>query len=209
MNEQAMQHIGQAGLVAIVRGQFTVDQLLKIGETLLTAHISVLEITLNTSDVLVAIERLRRELGAALIGAGTVRTAVQFHDAYNAGAQFTVAPNFDLATVTAAQAANCLHLPGVFTATEAETAFRAGCPLLKLFPSDSMGPGYLKALRAPLDDVQFVPTGGISAANIKEYRRAGAFACGIGSTLITGPTQSLAELSLRAYALRQAWEAGS
>ena len=51
-----MQHIGQAGLVAIVRGQFTVDQLLKIGETLLTAHISVLEITLNTTDALMAID---------------------------------------------------------------------------------------------------------------------------------------------------------
>jgi 2-dehydro-3-deoxyphosphogluconate aldolase/(4S)-4-hydroxy-2-oxoglutarate aldolase len=69
------------------------------------------------------------------------------------------------------------------------------------------GPAYLKALRAPLDDIRFVPTGGISAENIGDYRRAGAFACGIGSALVSKPGQSMVELAQRARALRQAWEA--
>jgi 2-dehydro-3-deoxyphosphogluconate aldolase/(4S)-4-hydroxy-2-oxoglutarate aldolase len=124
----------------------------------------------------------------------------------NAGARFSVAPNFDAEAVALAQANNFLHLPGVFTATEAETAVRAGCRLLKLFPSDMLGPRYLKALRAPLDDIQFVPTGGISAANIGDYRRAGAFACGIGSALVSNPAQSVSELAERARALRRAWD---
>lgn len=196
-----------AGLIAIVRGQFSLEQLLAIGETVAAAGIVALEITLNTSNALAAISQLRRRLGnGVLVGAGTVRTAVQLQQALNAGAQFTVAPNFDRETAVLAQEHHFLHLPGVFTATEAETAFRAGCLVLKLFPSDMMGPAYLKALRAPLDDVHFVPTGGISAANIGDYRRAGALACGIGSALVAGPAQSLTELEQRAKALRRAWD---
>ena len=70
-----------------------------------------------------------------------------------------------------------------------------------------MGPKYLKALRAPLNDIEFVPTGGISAANVGDYVSAGAVGLGIGSALISGPDQSLAELAARAKALREAWDA--
>jgi Entner-Doudoroff aldolase len=205
--EQTISHIGKDGLIAIVRGRFTLDQLQAIAETLATAGITVLEITLNTSNALPALEQLRRRFeGTLVVGAGTVRTVDQFRDAIVAGAKFTVAPNFDRETVAAATAHEILHLPGVFTATEAETAHRAGCRLLKLFPSDMLGPAYLKALRAPLDDLRFVPTGGITAANAGQYRRAGAFACGIGSALVTGPGQSLTELAQRARELRLAWD---
>jgi 2-dehydro-3-deoxyphosphogluconate aldolase/(4S)-4-hydroxy-2-oxoglutarate aldolase len=203
----AINHIKQDGLIAIVRGEFTVAQVLAIGETLAAAAITVLEITLNTRDALTAIEQLRgRFANTLLIGAGTVRTAAQWHDARNAGAQFTVAPNLDMGTVAAAHQYNFLHLPGVFTPTEAETAFRAGCQVVKLFPCDAMGPKYLKALRAPLDDIAFVPTGGITTDNIAAYRRAGALACGIGSALVTHPGQPLDELRQRGEALRRAWD---
>lgn len=205
--QTGIEQIKTCGLIAIVRGQFTVEQVLTIGETLAAAAVTVLEITLNTSDALLAIAQLRgRFSDSLLIGAGTVRTVAQWHQAYNAGAQFTVAPNLDLATVAAANEHQFLHLPGVFTATEAETAYRAGCRVLKLFPSDAVGPSYLKALRAPLDDVAFVPTGGITSANVGEYRRAGALACGIGSALVSGPGQGLPELRWRAESLRQAWD---
>lgn len=208
--EAELQQITRHGIIAIIRGQFSPEQVLADGETLTAAGIVVLEVTLNTSNALTAIEQLRQHFeDDLLIGAGTVRTADQLHQALDSGAQFSVAPNFDLETVAEALARNFLHLPGVFTATEAETAVRAGCRLLKLFPSDVLGPRYLKALRAPLDDIQFVPTGGIAAANIGEYRRAGAVACGIGSALVSGPDQPLAELRQRAHALRQAWEAAA
>ncbi|MCI0397486.1 MAG: bifunctional 4-hydroxy-2-oxoglutarate aldolase/2-dehydro-3-deoxy-phosphogluconate aldolase [Chloroflexi bacterium] len=205
--DEVVKEIGRQGVMAIVRGRFTLEQLAAVSETLAAAGVTILEITLNTTNALVAIEQLRRRFGdSVLVGAGTVRTVEQLDQAMNAGAQFTVAPNFDQDTVAGALASGLLHLPGVFTATEAETAHRAGCQLLKLFPSDMLGPGYLKALRAPLDDVDFVPTGGISAANIGQYRRAGAFACGIGSALVKGPEQPLAELAERTGALRRAWE---
>jgi 2-dehydro-3-deoxyphosphogluconate aldolase/(4S)-4-hydroxy-2-oxoglutarate aldolase len=206
--ESEINTIGTQGVIAIVRGQYSLEQILAIGQTMAEAGLSILEITLNTSNALPAIEKLRAEFGGdLLVGAGTVRTAEQLQQAMDAGATFTVAPNFDLETVALAVNNDFLHVPGVFTATEAETAVRAGCQLLKLFPSAMFGPAYLKALLAPLDDIRFIPTGGITAANIGDYRRAGAFACGIGSALVSKPGQTMVELAERARTLRLAWEA--
>ena len=155
-----------------------------------------------------AIRQLRTQFGDQMVvGAGTVRTAEQLEEAVAAGAQFTVAPNLDLATVKAAQRHNLLHLPGVFTPTDAQNAFVAGCRMVKLFPSEIVGPRYIKAIRAPLDDIEIVPTGGISAENVAEYVKAGIVAAGIGSALVTGPNQDLADLANRARTLRQAWNA--
>lgn len=208
--DETLGQIGAAGVIAIVRGDFGADALLSLGETLAGAGIRVLEITLNTPGALAAITQLRQRLGGGmLVGAGTVRTAAQWEAALDAGAQFTVAPNFDPATVVAALARGVLHLPGVFTPTEAEVAHRIGSPLLKLFPADLLGPGYLKALRAPLDDLRIVPTGGVTVENIAAYRRAGAFACGIGSALVAGPEQSPGEVQQRAQVLLRAWESGA
>ncbi len=202
----ASRWIKSDGLIAIVRGNFPLSHLLAIAETLHANGLAVMEITLNSAGALEAIGLLREQAGDdMLIGAGTVRTAADLEAALAAGAQFTVAPNFDAATVQWAQARGMLHLPGVFTATEAETAFRAGCRMVKLFPSDVVGPKYLAALRAPLPDIEFVPTGGIDRHNIAEYRRLGSAAAGIGSALVTGPQQTMADLAERAQALRQGW----
>lgn len=195
------------GLVAIVRGDFPVERTLAIADVVRDAGVSILEVTLNTTGALEAIAALREGQGERmLIGAGTVRSLAQWRAALDAGAQFTVAPSFHAEVVAAALAADCLHLPGVFTPTEVETAVRAGCGVVKLFPVDAVGPAYLKALRAPLDDVDFAPTGGINADNIAAYRKAGAVAVGIGGSLVAGPAQSLDDLAARARALRAAWE---
>ncbi|MEM7113238.1 MAG: bifunctional 4-hydroxy-2-oxoglutarate aldolase/2-dehydro-3-deoxy-phosphogluconate aldolase [Chloroflexota bacterium] len=207
MNQDTVERIKASGLIAIVRGTFTVEKLVDIAQTLQQAGLTCMETTLNTTDALHAINQLHLLMGnRMLIGAGTVRTAVQFQTAVSAGAQFTVAPNYDPATIQLAQIQEILHLPGIFTPSEAQIAYAAGCPLLKLFPASIVGPQYLKALRAPLDDIGFVPTGGINANNIGVYRRAGAVAVGIGSALITDANQSKADLYKRAVTLRQAWD---
>ena len=193
------------GLVAIVRGNFPAQKLIEIGDALLASPVLVMEITLNTTGALDGITLLRERFGdKMLVGAGTVRTAEQFKDAVAAGAQFTVSPNLDMATVEAALAADILHLPGVFTPTEAQQAYVAGCKLVKLFPSDVVGPRYLKAIRAPLDDIKFIPTGGITPENVGEYIRAGAAAVGLGGALVTGPDQSMDDLITLARAIRAA-----
>lgn len=169
-----------------------------------------MEVTLNTPDALYIISHVRKNLDdAVLVGAGTVRTSAQWRDAFNAGAQFTVAPNLDLATVETAVSHKTVHLPGVFTPTEAETAHAAGCQLLKLFPAGIGGPNYLKAISAPLDDLKFVPTGGITFAEATAYRQAGAFALGVGAITIGRSANSLDDLKTQAHQLRQAWEAGA
>jgi len=195
------------GIIAILRGQFSTERILEIGRVLLAAKVPVMEVTLNSSNALEAIKELRGRFGTELlVGAGTVRAVEQVDLALAAGAQFIVSPNFDPDSVAYSQKRDVLHLPGVFTATEAQTAFAAGCRMLKLFPSEVLGPAYLKALRAPLNDVEFVPTGGISVDNLADYARAGAVAVGVGSELIRGPNQSIDEIMLRAKALRKAWE---
>jgi 2-dehydro-3-deoxyphosphogluconate aldolase/(4S)-4-hydroxy-2-oxoglutarate aldolase len=207
--EEAVAQIGQTGLVFIIRGQYTAVTVQKMAETLLTTGCPVMEVTLNTPAALNIISHLRQQLGnAALVGAGTVRTSAQWLDAFNAGAQFTVAPNLDLATMETAVAHNILHLPGVFTPTEAETAHAADCQLLKLFPASFGGPGYLKAISAPLDDLKFVPTGGITHKEAAAYRQVGAFALGVGAVKIDPAASSLDDLKTQAQQLRQAWEAG-
>jgi len=205
--EQTAIRLKHEGIVAIIRGQFSTERILEIGRALMTARVPVMEVTLNTSNALGAIKELRARFGADLmVGAGTVRTVDQVDLALNAGAQFIVSPNFDPDSVAYSQRRDVLHIPGVFTATEAQNAFVAGCRMLKLFPSEVLGPKYLKALRAPLNDVDFMPTGGISVDNLADYVRAGAVAVGIGSELIRGPQQSIDEITLRAAALRKAWE---
>lgn len=196
------------GIIPIVRGDFPAQRVLEIGDALLAAPILCMEVTMNTPGATDLIGLLRARYGEQMrIGAGTVRTVAQFDAAVDAGAQFTLAPSLVLAVVERAQARGVLHIPGVFTASEAETAWQAGCPLLKLFPAQQDGPAYLKALRAPLDDIAFVPTGGVSVENAAAWRKAGAAALGVGSTLITGPNQTMADLISRARALRAAWGA--
>lgn len=197
----------QNGIIPIVRGDFSAQKVLEIGDALLASPILAMEVTMNTPGALDLIEMLRARFGETmLIGAGTVRTLAQFDDAVAAGAQFTLAPGFTPAIVQRAQAVDTLHIPGVFTPSEIEEAWSLGCPLLKLFPADFGGPAYLKAVRAPLNDVALVPTGGVSAENAGAYRKVGAAALGVGSCLITGPEQPMADLITRARALRAAWE---
>lgn len=205
--EASIARVRAGGIVAIVRGTFSTEQILAIGDTLADAGITAMEVTLNSPGAPDHIAALRRRVGdRMLVGAGTVRTPKQVDESIAAGAQFLVSPGFDPDSVAKSLKADVLHLPGVFTPTEAQQAAGMGCRLLKLFPADTLGPTYLRAVRAPLDDVDFVPTGGVNVANIADWRRAGAAAVAAGSTLISGPNQPITELAQRAAAMRRAWE---
>jgi 2-dehydro-3-deoxyphosphogluconate aldolase/(4S)-4-hydroxy-2-oxoglutarate aldolase len=203
---KASERLKRGKFIAIIRGKYTQDEMDVIAETLVKASIISLEITFTTPSALTFIERLRKKFGdEALVGAGTVRTKDQVQQAIDAGAQFTVSPNFDPNSVLLAQQNDLLHLPGVATPTEAQTAFAAGCKMLKLFPADLLGgPAYLKAICAPLNDIDFAPSGGITADNVRAYQEAGAIALGIGSWLVppTGWTQE--NITKRANALHAA-----
>lgn len=204
--QHAEKMLREHGLVAIMRGDFSVDEFLKIGEILAHNGIRVMEVTLNSRHAHEAIPALLTQFGDdLLIGAGTIRRPEQVNEAVEIGAQFIVSPNFNTEAVIRSRAADLLHLPGVATPTEAENAFVAGCSILKLFPVDVLGgPAYLKAIRAPLDDIAFVPTGGITPENAGEYRRAGAVGLGLGNALVS-KDWTHDNLASRARALVASW----
>lgn len=205
--ESASTRIKECGIIAILRGSFSVDDMLRAGEALHAGGVTVMEATLNSPSALSALPQLRQHFGSQmLVGAGTVRDVNQAQAAFDAGAEFLVSPNFDSESVSFSLKRNLLHLPGVFTATEAQSAFAAGCRMLKLFPMEMGGPAYLKALRAPLNDIEFIPTGGVSLENIADYARVGAVAVGLGSKLVLNTQQKPSDLTARARALRAAWE---
>jgi 2-dehydro-3-deoxyphosphogluconate aldolase/(4S)-4-hydroxy-2-oxoglutarate aldolase len=200
--EEASRELREAGLIAIIRGNYPLDSLRSIADALEEGGVRVMEITLGSTDALKGISVLRRHVkNRLLVGAGTVRTAQDAKRALEAGAQFLVSPNFDPASAARAREAGLLHLPGVFTASEAQNALAAGCQMQKLFPASEVSPSYLHALRAPLSDIDFVPTGGIDSGRIAPFVEAGAVAFGVGSALIAGPDQPQDDIKRRARRL--------
>lgn len=211
MDKQAVKkQLYANGLISIVRGSFSLEEIMQMSEALLRGGVKIVEVTLNSTHALEAITELQRQFGNDLqVGAGTVRSVQDVEKAVEAGASFVIAPCLDMPSVEAAARHNVLMLPGIFTASEAQAAFVAGCETVKLFPADVVGPAYLKALRAPLNHIDFIPTGGVTADTIADFYGAGAVAFGVGSALVKNVAVTLQELSAlteRAAALTQALE---
>jgi 2-dehydro-3-deoxyphosphogluconate aldolase/(4S)-4-hydroxy-2-oxoglutarate aldolase len=117
------------------------------------------------------------------LGAGTVLTAAQAHEAVEAGATFLVSPGTDEAVVAVMRGTGVAAFTGALTPSEVMAAVRLGVDAVKVFPASLGGPPCLKALRGPFPDVAFMPTGGVSVANISDWLAAGAVAVGAGSEL--------------------------
>lgn len=171
-------------IVAIVRGAAPAE-VLRIAHALYEGGIRILEITLNSPNAYAAIEEVTGQMGRELlVGAGTVMDARSAKKAIAAGATFILSPTLDKGTIRATKKHGAVSLPGAFTATEILAAYNYGGDIIKVFPASSVGPKYFKELRGPMPYVPLMPTGGISAANIREYRDAGAVAFGIGGALV-------------------------
>ena len=194
--QTAKEQLYADGLISIIRGGFSLQETMQLAEVLLAGGVRVVEVTLNSTHALRAIPELQRQFGSDVqVGAGTVRTAEDVTKAVDAGASFLIAPCLDMPSVRAAARHDVLMLPGVFTASEAQAAFVAGCKTVKLFPADAVGPAYLKALRAPLNHIDFIPTGGVTADTLADFHRAGAVAFGLGSALVKNVTVTPEELN--------------
>ena len=199
-----IQLIEETGVVAIIRRSSPFDAPM-IARALAAGGVRALEITLNSHGALEAIEAVRSlELPGLVVGAGTVRTAPDAHDALAAGAQFLVAPNFSAEAVDVARAAGMAMIPGVATPSEAVAAWQAGCELLKFFPAAALGAHYLKLIRDPLADLKFMATGGVDTGNVGEFVRAGAVAIGVGSSLVGKSDEAAATITERAASLIRA-----
>ncbi len=171
-------------LVAILRG-VRPEEAEPIAEVLIAAGLRVIEVPLNSPDPFDSIARLARRFGGqALVGAGTVMTAADLDRVHAAGGRLLVTPHAAPDLVRAAKAHGMQAAPGFFTPAEAFALLDAGADALKLFPAEAASPAVLRALRAVLPQHTMVlPVGGMDAASIPAWQKAGAAGFGIGSAL--------------------------
>jgi len=194
-------------VAAILRG-VKPDEIDAIGDALIEAGITVIEVPLNSPQPFESIRRLAARHGHhALVGAGTVLDAADVASLKEAGGQLVVAPNFDANVVRAAKAAGLAALPGVMTPSEGFAALKAGADGLKLFPAEIIPPAVFKAWRAVFPaDTLLLAVGGIGVDNLKAYAEAGASGYGTGSALYK-PGHPAAETAKLAKALVSAAKA--
>jgi 2-dehydro-3-deoxyphosphogluconate aldolase/(4S)-4-hydroxy-2-oxoglutarate aldolase len=171
-------------IVAVVRSPHA-GLLTEVAEALLAGGVEIVEITFTVPRAHRVLEQLADRLGdKVLLGAGTVLDAETARAALLAGAKFIVAPTVDFEVIRLCQRYDKLVMPGALTPTEVLSAWEAGADIVKIFPSELTGPGYLKALHGPLPQVRLMPTGGVNLLTAAEFLRAGACALGIGGSLV-------------------------
>lgn len=182
--QNTIKQIEHNKIVAIIRG-IALEQMNDLFQALYDGGVKIAEITLNTDRALQSIELMRKQYGdRMLVGAGSVLDEAMAREAIAAGAQFLVSPNVDEGMITHALNESIVPLPGAFTPTEIVQAARYGAPLIKVFPSTSMGPQYMKDLQGPLGHIPMLAVGGVDLSNAAEYMKSGAAGIGIGSSLI-------------------------
>ena len=207
------------GLVPVLRAE-SEDQALALAEAIAAGGVNVLEVTMTVPGAVRVIARLAKERPDILVGAGTVLDPETARICMLEGAQFIVSPALNVKTVELCNRYSVAVLPGALTPTEVVTAWQAGADVIKVFPANAMGGAkYLRSLKAPLPQVELIPTGGISHASAREFLEAGALALGVGADLVdtkaiaAGQAEKVTE-SARTYlaivrGFREAHEAGA
>ncbi len=185
-------------LVAILRG-VKPDEVEGVGDALVAAGFTIIEVPMNSPDPLDSIARLAKRFeGRAVVGAGTVLHVDQVAQVEAAGGTLIIAPNANTQVIAAAAQRGLVVMPGIATPTEAFAALEAGAAALKLFPAEAASPAVLKAMRAVLPkDTRVLPVGGIVPDVLADWRKAGAAGFGLGSALYA-PGISADEVGARA-----------
>jgi 2-dehydro-3-deoxyphosphogluconate aldolase/(4S)-4-hydroxy-2-oxoglutarate aldolase len=182
--ETVLQQIRSAGLIPVIRAR-SAEEAAQAADAIQAGGVGVLEITMTVPGAVDVIREVAGRGGDALVGAGTVLDAEAAHACIDAGALFIVSPSFNPDTISACREAGVAVLPGALTPTEVLGAWRSGADLVKVFPAGAVGgPGYIRALKAPLPQIDLVPTGGVNLKTAGDFIRAGAAALGVGADLV-------------------------
>ena len=172
------------GVVAIIRMKEP-DRLRAVIDALAAGGLRAIEVTMTVPGAIDLIAQIAPTLPRdILFGAGTVLDADTASRAIDAGARFIVSPVFRTAVIDACHRRDVPAMPGCLTPTEILDAWDAGADVVKVFPATTLGPGYLKDVRAPLPQVKLMPTGGVTIDNAGDWIKAGAVAVGVGSALV-------------------------
>lgn len=178
-----LDRIARLRAVAVVRTD-TAEQAVQAAQACARGGVRLIEITLTVPGALEAVRALAGQ-GDVAVGVGSVTSADQVRDAARAGAQFSVSPHFDPEVLAVARAEGLLCSMAGLTPTEVLRCHQAGVELVKVFPASAVGgPSFVKALREPLPFLKLMPTGGVDESNIEAYLAAGAFALGLGGSLV-------------------------
>lgn len=172
----------QVPIVGIVRN-FSLATVKQIMPVYQEAGLSSIEITMNTKGAADIIHFIRKSYPTLNVGAGTVCTEKDLTEAEDAGAQFIVTPVTDKKIIQACVKKKLPIFPGAFTPTEIYKAWSLGASMVKLYPARTLGPGYIKDIKAPFSQIKLLPTGGIGLDDIVGFRQAGADGFGIGTPL--------------------------
>jgi 2-dehydro-3-deoxyphosphogluconate aldolase/(4S)-4-hydroxy-2-oxoglutarate aldolase len=181
---EVLAEIKRIGLLPVLRAE-SEEQAMQLAGAIADGGVTVLEVTMTVPGALRVMGRLAKERPEILVGAGTVLDAETAHACIEEGAQFVVSPAFNPKTVAMCQKHEIAVLPGALTPTEILTAWEAGADVVKVFPASAMGGAkYLKSIKAPLPQIELIPTGGVSLATAREFLEAGAYALGVGAELV-------------------------
>lgn len=172
-------------VIALIRAE-SPDGLLDCAKALAAGGLTSIELTMTTPGAIRMLEKATAELPDFLFGLGTVLDAETARAGILAGAKFVVTPGVRLDVIEVCKRYSVPIFCGAFTPTEIITVWEAGADAAKIFPAEFFGPGYIKSVKAPLPQVEMVPTGGVNENNVGDFLKAGAFAVAAGSSLVDG-----------------------
>ena len=185
-----LEYVQQRKIVAIVRG-LKPEYIVRLGHAFEEGGIGLMEVTYDQQapetwkNTAAAIEAVEKEFGdRVLVGAGTVITPEQVSMTYNAGGHYLVTPTTQPEIIRMGKALGMGLYPGAFSPSEILEAWNAGADAVKVFPAGSLGPGYIKAVRAPLGHIPLMAVGGVNEKNAAEYMKAGCVGIGAGGNLV-------------------------
>jgi 2-dehydro-3-deoxyphosphogluconate aldolase / (4S)-4-hydroxy-2-oxoglutarate aldolase len=178
--------IEKCGVIAVLRSD-TKEEALKTIDALVNGGMTGLEVTFSTpqaEEVIRETVSKYKDNASIVVGAGTVLDAVTARIAIMAGAEFIVSPMFDSEIAEICNLYHIPYLPGCMTITEIKSALRSGVDIIKLFPASTFEPSFVDAVKAPLPQVNIMPTGGINLNNMEQWLAKGCVAVGVGGNLL-------------------------
>ncbi|MEL6280193.1 MAG: bifunctional 4-hydroxy-2-oxoglutarate aldolase/2-dehydro-3-deoxy-phosphogluconate aldolase [Pseudomonadota bacterium] len=206
--EECLDRVSKTRVMAALRGGFTPERAIAVCEALVEEGFDVLEFTMNSLNPIETMRAVKAHFGdRALVSMGTVLAVDTAHAVLDAGADFVLSPGSQPAVIDAVHERDRLMCAGVATPTECLQAWDHGVRLLKLFPVGSLGVPHFRAIRGPLNHMNFLCDGGMTLENVPKFLSAGAFACGLVEALTGDGSQPVEEISARALALRAAIDA--
>lgn len=184
---QIINEIMESGVVAVIRAE-SEEQGAKIVDAVKAGGVKALEVTMTVPGAVDIIKKLSKKYKGedVILGAGTVLDPETARACILAGAQYVVSPSLNVDTVKLCNRYKVLVMPGIMTIRDAIEALELGVDILKVFPGSAFGPSIISAFKGPVPQGDYMPTGGVSLSNVKDWIKAGAVAVGTGGELTKG-----------------------